>query len=190
MQTLRLIVDPGDPARSEAQISKAAAILKGGGTVAFPTETVYGLGAHALDAAAVEKIFMAKQRPGWDPLIVHVTDEQMLRRVVSHVPEVAREAIAQFWPGPLTLLLDRAPDLPRAVTAGRPKVAVRMPAHPIAHALITAAGIPLAAPSANLFGRTSPTTAEHVLADLEGRIDAVLDGGPTMVGVESTVADV
>jgi L-threonylcarbamoyladenylate synthase len=175
-------------------VARAAALLRGGGTVAFPTETVYGLGANALDAAAVEKIFVAKQRPEWDPMIVHVEGRAMLERV-AEVPagdegRVVAKLMAAFWPGPLTLLLPRTVAVPDAVTAGRALVGVRMPAHPVARELIRLAGVPVAAPSANRFGHTSPTTALHVLADLDGRIDAVLDGGPTRVGLESTVLDV
>ena len=175
---------------AESGIPQAAAMLRAGGTVAFPTETVYGLGANALDAGAVAKIFEAKQRPGWDPLIVHVCDEAMLSRVAEISGDFAarvKELKAAFWPGPLTLLLPRTRAVPDLVTSGRPLVGVRMPAHPVALELIRTAGVPLAAPSANRFGRTSPTTAAHVLEDLDGRIDAVLDGGPTRVGVESTV---
>ena len=167
-------------------VARAAEILRCGGTVALPTETVYGLGANALDPKAVAKIFVAKQRPGWDPLIVHVSDREMLARVAT-VSEQAESLIERFWPGPLTLLLPRTGAVPDLVTAGRPLVGVRMPRHELALALIRETGVPLAAPSANRFGRTSPTTAEHVLEDLDGRIDAVLDGGPTSVGVESTV---
>jgi L-threonylcarbamoyladenylate synthase len=170
------------------EIRRAAEILREGGTVAFPTETVYGLGANALDASAVEGIFVAKERPHWDPLIVHVSGREMLDRVAV-ATERAERLMAAFWPGPLTLLLERRAEVPEAVTAGRALVGVRMPAHPVAMELIEAAGVPVAAPSANRFGRTSPTTAAHVLEDLEGRIDAVLDGGPTRVGVESTVLD-
>jgi L-threonylcarbamoyladenylate synthase len=171
---------------SERGLFQAAEILRAGGTVAFPTETVYGLGANALDPSAVEKIFLAKERPGWDPVIVHVCDREMILRVasVSATAEVLMEA---FWPGPLTLLLPRTLAVPDVVTAGRELVGVRMPAHPLALELIRAVGAPVAAPSANRFGRTSPTTAAHVLEDLDGRIDAVLDGGATTVGVESTV---
>ena len=169
-------------------IAQAAAILRNGGTVAFPTETVYGLGANALDTDAVARIFTAKERPNWDPIIVHVSDRAMLDNVAI-VPQQAQPLIAAFWPGPLTLLLPRTPQVPDNVTAGRPLVGVRMPAHPIALALIEAVGLPVAAPSANRFGRTSPTTAQHVLDDLDHRIDAVLDAGPTTVGVESTVLD-
>jgi L-threonylcarbamoyladenylate synthase len=180
-KTQRLTAIPED-------ITRAAHILRSGGTVAFPTETVYGLGANALDADAIEEIFLAKERPHWDPLIVHVSDRIMLDRVGIVTPQAER-LIDAFWPGPLTLLLERTSLIPDAVTAGRPLVGVRMPAHPIALALIAAAAVPIAAPSANRFGRISPTTAVHVLEDLDHRIDAVLDGGPTRVGLESTVLD-
>jgi len=171
------------------ELVAAVAILRSGGTVALPTETVYGLAANALDAAAVEKIFAAKRRPHWDPLIVHVSDFEMLRKVVREVPERAQALMDAFWPGPLTLLLPRHRDLPLAVTAGRDLVGVRMPAHPVALKLIRLSGLPLAAPSANLFGHVSPTSAAHVLADLDGAIDAIVDGGVTEFGVESTVLD-
>jgi L-threonylcarbamoyladenylate synthase len=177
--TQRLTASPED-------IARAAEILRSGGTVAFPTETVYGLGANALDANAVASIFAAKERPSWDPIIVHISDRTMLDQV-GIVPPQAEPLIAAFWPGPLTLLLPRTTNVPDNVTAGRPLVGVRMPAHPIALALIEATGLPIAAPSANRFGRTSPTTAAHVLEDLDHRIDAILDGGPTTVGLESTV---
>ena len=187
--TLRLSAYPFDSADTAASIRQAAEILQQGGTVAFPTETVYGLGANALSSAAVEKIFLAKHRPGWDPLIVHIADAAMLDEVAVSIPEPARLWMDRFWPGPLTLLLPRSRRVPDAVTAGRQLVGVRMPRHPVAQALLRVAGIPVAAPSANLFGHVSPTTAEHVLADLDGRIDAVLDGGATEHGVESTVVD-
>jgi L-threonylcarbamoyladenylate synthase len=170
----------------EQGIARAAEILRSGGTIAFPTETVYGLGANALDPAAVAKIFAAKERPGWDPVIAHVGD----RGMVDQIAEVSNEAgrlMEAFWPGPLTLLLPRKTTVPDLVTAGRSLVGVRMPAHPLALELIRHVGVPIAAPSANRFGRTSPTTAAHVFEDLDGRIDAVLDGGPTHVGLESTV---
>jgi L-threonylcarbamoyladenylate synthase len=153
---------------------------------------VYGLGANALDAVAVAKIFAAKERPGWDPLIVHLWGREMLDQVVAMPAELhdrAHALMEAFWPGPLTLLLPRTAEVPDLVTAGRALVGVRTPAHPVARELIRLAGVPLAAPSANRFGGTSPTTAAHVLADLDGRIDAVLDGGPANVGVESTVFD-
>ena len=137
----------------------------------------------------MERIFKAKQRPAWDPIIVHISDEAMLEGLVEEVPEAARKLMKAFWPGPLTLLLPRTPAVPDAVTAGRPLVGVRMPSHPVALELIRRAGVPVAAPSANRFGHISPTTAAHVLDDLDGRIDAVLDAGPTPRGVESTVLD-
>jgi L-threonylcarbamoyladenylate synthase len=187
MNTLRLQVARDAP--ETASLLVAAKILRGGGTVAFATETVYGLGANALDSSAVEKIFLAKQRPSWDPLIVHIADRAMLTLLVEDVPPAARLLIERFWPGPLTLLLPKLAAVPETVTAGRPRVGVRMPAHPVARALIRAAGLPIAAPSANLFGHTSPTTAAHVLADLDGAIDAVVDSGPTDCGLESSVLD-
>jgi L-threonylcarbamoyladenylate synthase len=183
VQTLRLKPD-------EAGLAQAADILRRGGLVAFPTETVYGLGANALDRSAVLKIFEAKQRPTWDPIIVHGSSVEELRRLVREWPEHAETLARVYMPGPLTLLLPKADLIPSECTAGRDKVGVRIPSHEVAKALIRAAGLPIAAPSANRFGHTSPTTAEHVLADLDGRIDAVLDGGPTDVGVESTVIDV
>lgn len=191
MRTLRLMVDPHDLGQtsSRSSIETAAAILRNGGTVAFPTETVYGLGANALDSEAVAKIFTAKQRPAWDPLIVHVSNRDMLARVAASIPRSAERLMDVFWPGPLTLLLPRHPSVPGIVTAGRPRVGVRIPEHPVAQALIAAAGLPLAAPSANTFGRISPTLAQHVAEDLDGRIDAILDSGETTHGLESTVVD-
>ncbi len=191
VKTLRLIIDPAhlETAESQEALDRAADILRAGGLVALPTETVYGLGANALDAAAVERIFLAKRRPAWDPIIVHVASTSMLEGLVAEVPEAARRLMKAFWPGPLTLLLPRAPTVPDAVTAGRPLVGVRMPSHPVALELIRRAGVPVAAPSANLFAYISPTTTDHVLEDLEGRIDAVLDAGQTAHGVESTVLD-
>ncbi len=195
MKTLRLAVDPAHLDTPEARhaIAQAAQILRAGGLVALPTETVYGLGANALDSAAVARIFTAKQRPSWDPIIVHIAGpvarNPMLDALVTHIPDTARRLMAAFWPGPLTLLLPRSAAVPDSVTAGRPLVGIRMPAHPVAFELIRHAGIPIAAPSANLFGHVSPTSAAHVLEDLDGRIDAVLDAGPTLHGVESTVLD-
>ena len=188
-RTVHLVADPGDPAGSAEAIAEAATILRSGGTVAFVTETVYGLGANALDPRAIEKIFVAKQRPAWDPLIVHVADIEAVTQITTEIPRQARLWMEHFCPGPLTLLLPRAASIPDAVTAGRPRVGIRIPAHPVAQALLRAADLPIAAPSANLFGHVSPTTAAHVLADLDGRIDAVLDGGPTRHGLESTVVD-
>ena len=195
MKTLRLPVDPSHLETPEARkaLSQAAEILRAGRLVAFPTETVYGLGANALDGGAVARIFAAKQRPAWDPVIVHIADgevgHRMMDQLVSEIPNAALKLMAAFWPGPLTLLLPRSSAVPNAVTAGRPLVGVRMPAHPVALELIRRAGVPVAAPSANTFGHTSPTSAAHVLEDLDGRIDAVLDAGPTTHGVESTVLD-
>jgi len=182
-----LQVDPDRP--DPASIRRAAAVLKDGGLVAFPTETVYGLGVHALNAVAVRRLFEAKERPPNDPLIVHVSSAQHVDALVSDVPDVGRTLAARFWPGPLTLVLPRSPIVPDDVTAGLATVAVRVPAHPVARALLRAVGIPIAAPSANLFSRPSPTRAAHVIDDLDGRIDLIVDGGPTSVGLESTVID-
>ncbi len=168
-------------------IAQAAEVIRRGGLVAFPTETVYGLGANALDAEAVRGIFMAKERPTYDPLIVHICTAEALPQVARTIPALAWDLARQFWPGPLTLVLPRHPQVPLEVTAGGDTVAVRVPAHPVAQALIRAAGVPIAAPSANRFGRVSPTRASDVWDDLAGRIDMILDGGPTQVGVESTV---
>lgn len=192
MKTLWLYVDPKHLETAEAleALGQAAGFLRDGGLVALPTETVYGLGANALDRTAVERIFKAKGRPAWDPVIVHIAGLGMLEGLVEEIPEAARRLMKAFWPGPLTLLLKRTARVPDAVTAGRPLVGVRMPAHPVALELIRRAGIPVAAPSANRFGHTSPTTAAHVLEDLDGRIDVVLDAGATAQGLESTVVDV
>lgn len=170
-------------------VSRAAHLIREGGMVAFATETVYGLGANALDPRAVARVFDAKQRPHFDPLIVHVADESGLETLVTEVPALARPLMKRFWPGPLTLVLPKREIVPDLVTSGLPSVAVRIPDHPQARELIRLSGVPIAAPSANLFGRISPTTAAHVLEQLGDRIDAVLDGGPCRVGVESTVLD-
>lgn len=178
-----------DPVADSAAIARAAHLLRAGELVAFPTETVYGLGADATNAQAVAGIFAAKGRPYSDPLIVHLADAADLSRVAREIPPAAMALAARFWPGPLTLVLPRAAAIPPIVSAGGDTVGVRVPAHPIAHALIQVAGVPVAAPSANRFMHTSPTTAAHVLADLGGRIACVLDGGPCAVGVESSVLD-
>lgn len=170
-------------------IARGAECLRRGGLVAFPTETVYGLGVHALDVAAVRRVFEAKRRPTHDPLIVHVASLADAEALVANVSDSARMLAQRFWPGPLTLVMRRLPHVPDEVTAGLDTVAVRVPAHPIARALIDRAAIPIAAPSANLFSRPSPTSAAHVLQDLSGRIDMVIDGGSATVGVESTVLD-
>lgn len=176
-------------AERQGNVEFAAGLLRSGNLVAVPTETVYGLAANALDGKAVNRIFRAKKRPYWDPLIVHVANENMLQSVVREISPVARKLIAAFWPGPLTLLLPRCGRLPKIVTAARDLVGVRMPNSPITVAVIRAARVPVAAPSANLFGHVSPTTAAHVMTDLKGRINAVLDAGPCTIGVESTVLD-
>lgn len=173
----------------EDAIARAAAIIRNGGLVAFPTETVYGLGAHALDRDAVKRIFHAKGRPSTDPLIVHVASFEALTPLTREVPALAALLAARFWPGPLTMVLPKSALVPDEVTAGLGTVAVRVPLHPVARALLLKAGVPVAAPSANLFSRPSPTSAAHVLEDLDGRIDAILDGGTTTFGVESTVID-
>lgn len=179
-----------DPLQPEPHvIRQAAEVIRCGGLVAFPTETVYGLGADALNPEAVARIFAVKKRPACDPLIVHIADTEDLERVVRDVPPQAERLSRIFWPGPLTLVLPRAETVPTSVTAGLDTVAVRMPAHPVALALIREAGTPIAAPSANLFGRPSPTTARHVLDDLGEQVDLILDGGPSFIGLESTVLD-
>jgi L-threonylcarbamoyladenylate synthase len=167
-------------------IREAAEIIRGGGLVAFPTETVYGLGANALDPAAVQKIFEMKGRPETSPLIVHVASVEMARTIVADWPPLAEELARQWWPGPLTLVLPKKSNVPDTVTAGLPTVGVRMPNHPIALQLIEEAGVPVAAPSANRFTGLSPTTAEHVRA-VFGNVLPVLEGGPCTVGIESTV---
>lgn len=181
-------VDPNDP--DPAVIAAAAALIRAGKLVAMPTETVYGLAANALDETAVRAIFAAKGRPSTNPLIVHVEREADVKRVAADCPDAAKTLAAKFWPGPLSIVLPKGPDVPDAVTAGGPTVAVRCPDHAVARALIRAAGVPLAAPSANRSNELSPTRAEHVLNSLVGRIDAILDAGPCRVGIESTVIDV
>jgi L-threonylcarbamoyladenylate synthase len=182
-----LSVDPLAP--DGGRIGRAADVLRAGGLVAFPTETVYGLGANALDATAVAKIFAAKGRPAGNPLIVHTADVDLARALVADWPAEAQQLAERFWPGPLTLVLPRRPIVPDLVSAGGPTVAVRVPAHPVALALLRACRLPLAAPSANRSTRLSPTRAEHVLGGLSDRIDLLLDAGPTPGGLESTVLD-
>ena len=180
-------VDPVHP--NPDDIARAATCLRRGGLVAFPTETVYGLGAHALDRDAVRRLFEVKGRPPHDPLIVHVASFDQVSELVAEVPETAGALAARFWPGALTLVMPRGDIVPYEVTAGLETVAVRLPSHAVARALLQAARLPVAAPSANLFSRPSPTCAAHVVHDLRGRIDMILDGGATRVGVESTVVD-
>ncbi len=182
---------PIDPQHPDPHVlTRAGARLRAGALVAFPTETVYGLGANALDAAAVARIFTAKGRPAYDPLIVHVAAPDEVPQVARRVPDLAYRLWERFAPGPLTLILPKHPAVPEAVTAGKDTIAVRIPAHPVALGLIRAAGVPVAAPSANKFGHTSPTTAQHVLDDLGTAVDVILDAGPTPVGVESTILDI
>lgn len=173
-----------------AALAEAAELLRAGKLVAFPTETVYGLGANANDPAAVAAIFTAKGRPSDNPLIVHVADEEEVAQIAAEIPPVAITLFRRFWPGPLTVVLPAKRTVPTEVTAGLPTVAVRLPSHPVARELIRLSGVPVAAPSANRSGRPSPTLASHVWEDLAGRIAMIVDGGPTGVGVESTVVDV
>lgn len=171
----------------DAGFARAGEILRAGGLVGMPTETVYGLAGNALDGSVAKKIYAAKGRPSDNPLIVHIAAFSSLANLVKDVPPAAEKLARAFWPGPLTMILPKAACIPDEVSAGLPTVAVRFPSHPAAQGVIQAAGLPLAAPSANLSGRPSPTTAQHVLHDLSGKIEAVLDGGPCGVGVESTV---
>jgi L-threonylcarbamoyladenylate synthase len=185
--TLWIKVDPKKPQADAIRI--AAKVIRKGGLVAFPTETVYGLGANALDSDAVARIFRAKERPTDNPMIVHIADKKDMRRLARRVPQKAEKLAARFWPGPLTLVLKRSGLVPDITVAGLDTIGIRMPSNKIALELIRQSGVPIAAPSANRASKPSPTTAKHVIEDLAGRIDAVLDGGPTRVGVESTVID-
>jgi L-threonylcarbamoyladenylate synthase len=188
MITTRILTvdrDRPDP----AVIEEAAEALKAGKLVVFPTETVYGLGAHALDPAAVQRIFDAKDRPANDPLIVHLAHIGQVSQCALRMPPEARKLGLAFWAGPLTLILEKKPAIPALVTAGLNSVALRVPAHRVARALMEMAGVPIAAPSANRFSRPSPTTAGHVIEDLDGRVDLILDAGPTDIGLESTIVD-
>ncbi len=185
MPTIR--IDPSAP--GPQLLAHAASILRRGGLVAFPTETVYGLGANALDPEAVARIFAAKGRPDFNPLIVHVLDTPAARDLASGWPESAELLAAAFWPGPLTLVLPKRDIIPDVVTAGLPDVALRVPSHPVTRALLRTAAIPIAAPSANRYMELSPTIAAHVERALGERVELVLDGGPTRVGIESTVVD-
>jgi L-threonylcarbamoyladenylate synthase len=188
MRTEVLQLNPASP--NAGVVRRAAAILRAGGLVAFPTETVFGLGANALDERAVARIFAAKGRPPSNPLIVHVAEVAQALTLVREWPDSGRRLAERFWPGPLTLVLPGAGVVAETVTAGGPTVAIRIPSHPVALALLREANFPLAAPSANRSSHVSPTTAEHVLRGLDGRIEMVLDAGPTTGGIESTVLDV
>ncbi|OGF15653.1 MAG: threonylcarbamoyl-AMP synthase [Candidatus Eisenbacteria bacterium RBG_16_71_46] len=187
LPTVVVQVDPSHP--SPEILAEAAARILRGELVAFPTETVYGLGANAFDAEAVRRIFEAKQRPFDDPLIVHLAEIEEVEMVATEFSAVAARLASLFWPGPLTLLLPRHAALPVEVTSGLDTVAVRIPSHPVALGLLAACGVPIAAPSANRFGHTSPTSAAHVVEDLDGAVELILDGGPTPLGIESTVVD-
>jgi L-threonylcarbamoyladenylate synthase len=173
----------------DSKIKKASKILKEGGLVAFPTETVYGLGANALNEKAVSKIFIAKGRPQDNPLIVHISDVKQLNSLVDKIPKKANKLMEKFWPGPLTLIFKKSKMVPDVVTCGLDSVAIRMPENKIALNLIEKSGVPIAAPSANISGKPSPTTAEHVLEDLDGKINLIIDGGEVEIGLESTVLD-
>ena len=186
-QTVVLKVDPQQPNIKKVQV--AADIIRKGGLVAFPTETVYGLGADALNSKAVLALFEAKKRPTDNPPIIHVENINDVYKLAEQVPPKADNLMKEFWPGPLTLVFKRSKTVPDVTVAGLDTIAVRMPQHPVALALIKESRCPIAAPSANLAGKPSPTSADHVLSDLNGRIDAILDGGPTRIGVESTVLD-
>lgn len=175
------------PASNPESIRLAAGVIRNGGLVAFPTETVYGLGCDALNPDAVARIFEAKQRPSFDPLIVHIATRASLNRLVETINFGDHRLMDAYWPGPLTLVMQKREQVPDLVTAGLPTVAVRMPSHPVARALIREAGVPIAAPSANPFGYVSPTCAQHVVDGLGDRIDLILDGGPCPIGVESTI---
>ncbi|MGI6096728.1 MAG: L-threonylcarbamoyladenylate synthase [Dethiobacteria bacterium] len=184
-----IYLDAGNITRRKQAIDYAVSIIRRGGLVAFPTETVYGLGADALNPQAVLKIYKAKGRPADNPLIVHIARESELEQLVEEIPDDAYRLASKFWPGPLTLILKSTEKVPLETTAGLTTVAIRMPAHPLALELLEATKRPIAAPSANSSGRPSPTMAEHVLADLSGKVDAVIDGGSCRVGLESTVLD-
>ena len=188
MNTEIVVVDPSNP--DPRFIARAVEFLRAGRLVAFPTETVYGLGASALDPAAVRRIFEAKGRPASNPVIVHIPDPSVVAIVAADWPAIAVRLADRFWPGPLTIVVPKNPAVPDEITAGGPTVAVRCPNHPVVLALLRAAGVPLAAPSANRSTEISPTRAEHVLKSLGGRIDMILDGGPSSGGIESTVVDV
>ena len=174
----------------EAAICEAGRVLAGGGLVAFPTETVYGLGANGLDSEASSRIYEAKGRPSDNPLILHITSMEELYPLAAEIPKTALALAETFWPGPLTMIFKKTELVPHETTGGLDTVAVRMPSHPVARAIIRAAGVPIAAPSANASGRPSPTKALHVLEDLDGRVDMVVDGGTVGIGLESTIIDV
>lgn len=189
MRTKLIKIEDTDHIKDE-ELEEAAQIIRNGGLVAFPTETVYGLGANALDEHAAKKIYEAKGRPSDNPLIAHVSSLQELKPLVKEIPENAKKLMDVFWPGPMTMIFPKSELVPYGTTGGLDTVAVRMPSDPVARALIRLSGVPIAAPSANTSGRPSPTTARHVWQDMEGKIEMILDGGPVGIGLESTIVDV
>jgi len=189
METKRIIIEDRNHIKDE-ELKEAARILRSGGLVAFPTETVYGLGGNALDEDAARKIYAAKGRPSDNPLIAHVSCVEEVAPLVKEIPEAGRKLMEAFWPGPLTMIFPKSEKVPYGTTGGLDTVAIRMPDDPVANRLIALAGVPVAAPSANTSGRPSPTTADHVWQDMNGRIDMIIDGGPVGIGVESTIVDV
>ena len=189
METKRITVTDSDRIKEE-ELEEAARILREGGLVAFPTETVYGLGANALDEEAAKKIYAAKGRPSDNPLIAHISSPEELKPLAAEVPDMAKKLMDCYWPGPMTLVFKKTDLVPYGTTGGLDTVAVRMPSDPVAKTLIRLAGVPIAAPSANSSGRPSPTTADHVWQDMEGKIDMIVDGGPVGIGLESTIIDV
>ena len=189
METKRVMIEDRNHIKDE-ELGEAAGILRSGGLVAFPTETVYGLGGNALDEDAARKIYAAKGRPSDNPLIAHVSCVEEVAPLVKEIPEAGRKLMEAFWPGPLTMIFPKSEKVPYGTTGGLDTVAIRMPDDPVANRLIALAGVPVAAPSANTSGRPSPTTADHVWQDMNGRIDMIIDGGPVGIGVESTIVDV
>ena len=189
METKRIIIEDRNHIKDE-ELKEAARILRSGGLVAFPTETVYGLGGNALDEDAARKIYAAKGRPSDNPLIAHVSCVEEVEPLVKEIPEAGRKLMEAFWPGPLTMIFPKSEKVPYGTTGGLDTVAIRMPDDPVANRLIALAGVPVAAPSANTSGRPSPTTADHVWQDMNGRIEMIIDGGPVGIGVESTIVDV
>ena len=189
METKRIIIEDRNHIKDE-ELKEAARILHSGGLVAFPTETVYGLGGNALDEDAARKIYAAKGRASDNPLIAHVSCVEEVEPLVKEIPEAGRKLMEAFWPGPLTMIFPKSEKVPYGTTGGLDTVAIRMPDDPVANRLIALAGVPVAAPSANTSGRPSPTTADHVWQDMNGRIEMIIDGGPVGIGVESTIVDV
>lgn len=189
MKTKLIKIEQPDVVR-DVELLEAARILRDGGLVAFPTETVYGLGVNALDGQAAKKIYEAKGRPSDNPLIVHIGTFGELHDLVSEIPQAGKRLAEDYWPGPLTMVFPKSQKVPYGVTGGLETVAVRMPSDPVANRLIVLAGVPVAAPSANISGRPSPTTAQHVWQDMSGKIEMIIDGGSVGIGVESTIVDV